>query len=80
MALGLLSSAAFVRLGAVRAGRMVALRPASAKLRDRAVRNVAALAGVGAASARRQLSASGWDVAAAIAAASRTRRSRGGAR
>jgi N-acetylmuramic acid 6-phosphate etherase len=69
MALGLLSSAAFVRLGAVRGGRMVALRPASAKLRERAVRNVAALAGVGAAAARRLLSAAGWDVRRAIAAA-----------
>jgi N-acetylmuramic acid 6-phosphate etherase len=68
MALGLLSSAAFVRLGAVRGGRMVALRPASAKLRDRAVRNVAALAGVDAGAARRYLSAAGWDVGAAIAA------------
>ena len=73
MALGLLSSAAFVRLGAVRGGRMVALRPASAKLRDRAVRNVVALAGVDAGAARRYLSASGWDVGAAIAAAARRR-------
>ena len=69
MALGLLSSAAFVRLGAVRGGRMVSLRPASAKLRDRAARNVAALAGVDAGAARRYLSAAGWDVGAAIAAA-----------
>jgi N-acetylmuramic acid 6-phosphate etherase len=69
MALGLLSSTAFVRLGAVRAGRMIALRPASEKLRRRAVRNVAELAGVSAARARRLLSASAWDVRAAIAAA-----------
>jgi len=83
MALGLLSSAAFVRLGAVREGRMVALRPASAKLRDRAIRNVAALAGVDAGAARRHLSASGWDVGAAIAVAAgkaRRGRPRGGAR
>ena len=69
MALGLLSSAAFVRLGTVRAGRMVALRPASEKLRRRAIRTVAELGGVGAAAARRLLSASGWDVRRALAAA-----------
>jgi N-acetylmuramic acid 6-phosphate etherase len=71
MALGLLSSATFVRLGAVRGGRMVALRPGSEKLRQRAVRNVAALAGVSAAAARRLLSGSGWDVRGAIASARR---------
>jgi N-acetylmuramic acid 6-phosphate etherase len=80
MALGLLSSAAFVRLGAVRGGRMVALRPASAKLRDRAVRNVVALAGVDARAARRYLSAEGWDVGAALAAAGRGGRRRRGSR
>jgi N-acetylmuramic acid 6-phosphate etherase len=69
MALGLLSSATFVRLGAVRSGRMVALRPASEKLRARAVRNVIELAGVDARRARRLLSAAGWDVAAAVARA-----------
>lgn len=69
MALGLLTSAAFVRLGAVRRGRMVALRPTSEKLRRRAVRNVAELAGVGGAAARRLLAAAGWDVARALAAA-----------
>jgi len=69
MALGLLSSATFVRLGAVRGGRMVALRPASEKLRRRAVRNVAELGGVSTAAARRLLSAAGWDVRRALAAA-----------
>ncbi len=69
MALGLLSTAAFVRLGTVRGGRMIALRPASEKLRQRAVRNVAALAGVSASAARRLLSKSNWDVGRAIAAA-----------
>jgi len=69
MALGLLSSAAFVRLGTVRGGRMIALRPASEKLRRRAVRNVADLAGVSEAAARRLLSAQGWDVRRAIASA-----------
>ncbi|HET8538928.1 MAG TPA: N-acetylmuramic acid 6-phosphate etherase [Anaeromyxobacter sp.] len=71
MALGLLSTAAFVRLGAVRAGRMVALRPGSAKLRARAVRNVADLAGVSAAEARRLLDRSRWDVRGAIESAPR---------
>jgi len=66
MALGLLSTATFVRLGAVREGRMVALRAGSAKLRARAVRNVAALAGVSAARARRLLEASAWNVSRAI--------------
>jgi N-acetylmuramic acid 6-phosphate etherase len=69
MALGLLSTAAFVRLGAVREGRMVSLRAGSAKLRSRAVRNVADLARVSAGAARALLEASAWDVAAAIDAA-----------
>jgi N-acetylmuramic acid 6-phosphate etherase len=76
MALGLLSSAAFVRLGAVRAGRMVALKPTNEKLRRRAVRTVAELSGIGAAAARRLLSASGWDVPRALSAASAPRRGR----
>jgi N-acetylmuramic acid 6-phosphate etherase len=71
MALGLLSSAAFVRLGTVRSGRMIALRPGSEKLRRRAVRNVAELAGVSAREARRLLSAAGWDVRGALAARGR---------
>jgi N-acetylmuramic acid 6-phosphate etherase len=74
MALGLLSSAAFVRLGAVRDGRMVALRPTNEKLRRRAVRTVSALGGIGAAAARRLLSGSGWDVSRALTAAARSGR------
>jgi N-acetylmuramic acid 6-phosphate etherase len=70
MALGLVSTAAFVRLGAVRAGRMVALRPASDKLRRRAVRTVAELGGTGTEAARRLLIAAGWDVRSALAVAS----------
>jgi N-acetylmuramic acid 6-phosphate etherase len=77
MALGLLSTAAFVRLGGVRGGRMIGLRPASEKLRRRAVRNVEALAGVGAGAARRLLDGTGWDVRRAIDAASR-RNAQGG--
>jgi N-acetylmuramic acid 6-phosphate etherase len=71
MALGLLSSAAFVRLGAIRAGRMIDLRPTSEKLRRRAVRTVSELSGIGAPAARRLLSASGWDVRRALDAAAR---------
>lgn len=67
MALGLLSTAAFVRLGAVRDGRMAALRGTNAKLRLRAVRNVSALLGLDGAAARRLLARAGWDVAAALA-------------
>jgi N-acetylmuramic acid 6-phosphate etherase len=66
MALGLLSTAAFVRLGAVQGGRMAALRGTNAKLRARAVRNVSALLGVGKAGARRALERAGWDVAAVL--------------
>ncbi|HEY6002270.1 MAG TPA: N-acetylmuramic acid 6-phosphate etherase, partial [Anaeromyxobacter sp.] len=69
MVLGLLSTGAFVRLGAVREGRMIALRPASEKLRRRAIRNVQALSGVSAAAARALLDRSGWDVRSAIDAA-----------
>jgi N-acetylmuramic acid 6-phosphate etherase len=67
MALGLLSTALFVRLGAVRGGRMAALRGTNEKLRERAVRNAAALLGVGAAAARRYLVKAGWDVGKVMA-------------
>ena len=77
MALGLLSTAAFVRLGGVRGGRMIGLRPASEKLRRRAVRNVEALAGVSAAAARRLLDRAGWDVRAALASVTATPRGGG---
>jgi N-acetylmuramic acid 6-phosphate etherase len=80
MALGLLSTAAFVRLGAVREGRMIALRPASEKLRRRAVRNVAALAGVSEAAARALLQRTGWDVRSAIDASGAPSRPRRGNR
>ncbi len=67
MALSLLSTAAFVRLGAVRGGRMAALQGVSAKLRARAVRNVSALLGVGSPRARALLLRAGWSVAGALA-------------
>jgi N-acetylmuramic acid 6-phosphate etherase len=68
MALGLVSTAAFARLGAVRGGRMVALRATNAKLRSRAVRTVAELARVTEAAARRALTAAEWRVDAALRA------------
>lgn len=79
MALGLLSTAVFVRLGAVRGGRMAALRGTNAKLRARAVRNVSALLGLSGPAARRALAAAGWDVAAVVdeAASPRTRTRKG---
>jgi N-acetylmuramic acid 6-phosphate etherase len=66
MALGLLTTAAFVKLGAVRGGRMAALRGTNRKLRGRAVQNVSALHGIPPGEARRLLAAAGWDVAAAL--------------
>jgi N-acetylmuramic acid 6-phosphate (MurNAc-6-P) etherase len=48
---------------------MVALRPVSEKLRGRAVRNVAVLAGVSAREARALLDRTAWDVRRAIDAA-----------
>jgi N-acetylmuramic acid 6-phosphate etherase len=66
MALSLLSTAAFVRLGAVHSGRMVDLRPASRKLRLRAERTVAELAGVPPRTARAALAASGGGVRPAL--------------
>jgi N-acetylmuramic acid 6-phosphate etherase len=76
MALGLLSTAAFVRLGAVRDGRMIDVAPASAKLRRRAVAMVVELTGLGEAAARRALTRAGWRVRAAVEAAARNERSR----
>jgi N-acetylmuramic acid 6-phosphate etherase len=66
MALGLVSTAAFARLGAVRDGRMAAFRGTNAKLRARAVRTVAALGGTTPARARRALEAAGWRVDGAL--------------
>jgi N-acetylmuramic acid 6-phosphate etherase len=68
MALGLVSTAAFVQLGAVYRGRMVALRPASEKLRRRAVRTVSEVGGVAVAAARAALRHSRWSVRDALAA------------
>jgi N-acetylmuramic acid 6-phosphate etherase len=66
MALALASTAAFVRLGAVRGGRMIDVAPASEKLRRRAVRMVTEATGLGEAAARRALARSGWSVRAVL--------------
>lgn len=72
MALALLSTAAFVRLGAVRGGRMIEARPVSRKLRQRAVRTVAELGGLTPAAARAALARSGGSIRAALQAAPET--------
>jgi N-acetylmuramic acid 6-phosphate etherase len=66
MALSLLSTAAMVRLGRVREGRMIDLRATNAKLRLRALRMVEELGGVTAPRARAALEASGWSVRRAL--------------
>jgi len=66
MALGIVSTAAFVQLGAVRGGRMIDVAPTNAKLRARAVGMVMALTGRGEAAARRALEKSGWSVRAVV--------------
>jgi N-acetylmuramic acid 6-phosphate etherase len=68
MALSLLSTAAMLKLGRVRAGRMVDLVPTSAKLRRRAVRIVQEMAGVRAAPAAAALRKAGWSVREALRA------------
>ena len=65
----MLSTAAMVKIGRTRDDLMVDMRPASAKLRERAVRIVRDETGLGEDEARRRLEATGWDVRAAIAPA-----------
>jgi len=69
MALGLLSTAAFLKTGVVRGGRMAALRGTSEKLRARAVRNLSALLGLSQRAARRRLAEAGWDMRPLLATA-----------
>jgi N-acetylmuramic acid 6-phosphate etherase len=76
MALSCLSTAAMLRLGRVRAGRMVDLVATNEKLRRRAIGIVAELGGVGAARARAALVRSGWSVRAALAAVAAAPRAR----
>jgi N-acetylmuramic acid 6-phosphate etherase len=66
MALTLVSTAAMIRLGKVREGRMIDVAASNEKLRGRAVRIVAELAGLAAPAAREALAASGWSVRAAL--------------
>lgn len=65
-ALTTLSSAAMVALGLVHQGRMIAMRPTNAKLKDRAVAMVAELAGVTGAAAQAALMQSHDDVSLAV--------------
>jgi len=72
-------------MGAVRDGRMAALRGTSAKLRARAVRNLSALLGLSQSAARRRLEAAGWDMRPLLdkvpppgARAAREKKGRGG--
>ena len=65
--LNLFTTLAMVRLGKVRSNLMADLNPASAKLRDRAVRIVQELAKVDHDAARAALERSGWVVKKAVA-------------
>lgn len=76
LALNTLSTAALVRLGRVRDGRMVALRGTNRKLRERAIGIVRDLASVTAREARARLEACDWDVARALALTRRAPTSR----
>jgi len=66
LVLNTLTTASMARLGKVYGNRMVDLRPRSAKLRERAVRLVAEIAGVRRPRARRALAESGGSVRVAI--------------
>jgi N-acetylmuramic acid 6-phosphate etherase len=66
VALNLLSTGIMVGLGRTYRGRMVAMRASNAKLRGRAVRMVAELAGVDAARAEAALEQSGGRVETAV--------------
>jgi N-acetylmuramic acid 6-phosphate etherase len=71
LVLNMLTTAAMARAGKVHDNLMVDVRPTNAKLRARAERIVAAIAGVTPDTARRGLAACGWDVKSAALAASR---------
>ena len=68
LVLNRLSTGVFTRLGRTHRGRMVGVVPGNAKLRERAARIIADLAGVPIEEARRRLHEAGGDVAAALAA------------
>jgi len=67
LVLNRLSTGVFTRLGRTHRGRMIGVVPGNAKLRERAARIVADLAGVSIEEARRRLHDAGGDVAAALA-------------
>jgi N-acetylmuramic acid 6-phosphate etherase len=66
LVLNMLSTAAMVKLGRTKGDLMVDMRPASAKLRERAIRIVREETGADENEARRRLEAAGWDVRAVI--------------
>ena len=66
LALNMLSTAAMVKLGRTKGDLMIDMRPASDKLRERAIRIVRDETGVDEHEARRRLESSGWDVRAVI--------------
>lgn len=66
LALNIISTAAMVLLGKVRGNLMIDLHASSTKLRDRAVRVVAELAGTDYDSARDQLESASWNLRAVV--------------
>jgi N-acetylmuramic acid 6-phosphate etherase len=68
LVLNMLSTAVFTRLGRTHRGRMVGLVAANDKLRERAARIVADLAGLSLEDARRRLDEAGGDIRAALEA------------
>jgi N-acetylmuramic acid 6-phosphate etherase len=66
IALNILSTGAMVQLGRVRGNVMVDLQITNAKLRERAARSLARLAGCDYAEALRRLAASGWNLRKAL--------------
>lgn len=67
LVLNMLTTAVFTRLGRTRRGRMTGVVATNAKLRERAARVVADLAGVSIDEARRRIEEAGGDIDAALA-------------
>jgi N-acetylmuramic acid 6-phosphate etherase len=66
LALNIISTGTMVMLGKVRGNLMIDLHASSTKLRDRAIRVVAELAGSDYNSARQQLEAANWNLRAVV--------------
>ena len=66
LVLNMLSTASMIRAGRTRGDLMINLRATNAKLRDRALRMVMDVTGLGEAEARERLERSGWSVRKAI--------------